>query len=141
MLRLHRDHTQAHLLAEMLAEHRAEIADAVGKAERDGLFARPEGAGEQVRVVGQRGTAALLDQVDEGGVDVLLDRAQAGDVLLALRAERIEHRLALAGGMDAALDADALHQPVKPKPAETTPIDPTIEPASTTISSPAAAIM
>ena len=63
---------------------------------------------------------------------------EARDVLLALLGlEGSSIAFALAGGVDAALDADPLDELGKPKPAETTPIEPTIELSSTTISSPA----
>ena len=54
--------------------------------------------------------AAFLDQRDEVLVDVLLDRLDALHVLRLLRQERIEHHLALAGGVEPALDAELFHQ-------------------------------
>ena len=142
MLRSVGDDLQAHLLAVLLAQHRAQIADAVGEAELDRPGARPEGAGEEVGIVGEPAAAPLLDQVDEGGVDVVLERLQAGDVLLAARAgtDRASPCSRRRCGRAARRRCFSI-RPVKPKPAETTPMEPTIELSSTTISSPAAAIM
>src|SRR5690606_41061039 len=80
------------------------------KAELDPFPGCPEQAGEQVRIVLQLGGAALLDQVDEGLVDLQLNGLEAFDVFLLLRLEGIEQRLVLPGRMYAPLDADLLQK-------------------------------
>ena len=72
-------------------------------------------------------------------VDLALDLAQQLEIVRLLRAERVEQRLALAGGVDPALDAEPGDRLLKPKPALTTPIEPTIEDGSAKISSAAQA--
>ena len=138
-----RDHRRQHLVAEARAQGRAQIADAVGEAERHGRFAGPVFAGEQ-EIVGalQPRAAALLHQRDEDRVDLALDRLQPRDVVGVFRQERIEHRLVLARRIEPALDADLLDQLlVMPKEPPTTPIEPRIDDGSQKISSPAQAIM
>src|SRR5262249_35502009 len=100
------------VLAVALAQHRAQVAEAIGKAELDRSSPGPIFAREQVGFgARQPGTTALLHQRDEIVVNFALDRLEPLHVLRFLRQERIEHRLALARGVEAALDADLLDQP------------------------------
>lgn len=73
--RLHRD-----LVAVFLLERGRQVGDAVGEAEVDRPAAGPEGAGEQVGVVGQV-LPPVADQRDEGGVDVLQQQGGARSLL------------------------------------------------------------
>src|SRR5262249_17674101 len=88
---------EAPLHAEALLEDLAEVADPIGKPERDRAAAGPEGPGEEVRIVGERRSAPCFDKVDEGAVHLLLQRHEAGDVVVLFRLEGIEHCLAFAG--------------------------------------------
>src|SRR6476661_7340596 len=108
---LGRDQRRAHLVAEALAQCRAQVAEPVGKAKLDRVLRAPKLAGEQ-RLVGalEARAAPLLDQRDEALVDVLLDGLEAFDVLRLLGLERVEHHLALARAVDAPLDAEPVHQ-------------------------------
>jgi hypothetical protein len=56
-----------------------------------------------------------------------------------LFAEGVEHRLALAGGVNAPFDAEARQQILEAEAAEITPIEPTMDEGSTMISSAAQA--
>ena len=59
---------------------------------------------------GELRAAPRLHQIDEGPVDVLLDRLQPRHVFGILRQKRVEHRFVGARGVDAALDADLVDQ-------------------------------
>src|SRR3712207_9517183 len=61
------------------------------------------------------------DELDEGLVDAGLDAPDLRDILRVLRAERVEHRLARAGRIDAALDAVAGDQVLKAETGEDHP--------------------
>ena len=58
----------------------------------------------------RRCAAAVLHHLDELLVDLVDHRLRIGLVLLVLRRERIEHALVLAGGEQAALDAELFHR-------------------------------
>ena len=70
-----------------------------------------------------------------------LKRFQPFHILRVLGLEWVEHRLVVARGVDAPLDAEPLDQPIKAETADTTPIEPTMEAGSAKISSAAQAIM
>src|ERR1700732_3953701 len=102
------------VLSVALAQRAAQITDAVDEAEILRLATGPILAVEQVGFrAGERGAAAALDERDEALMDVLLDCLEMRHVLGLLRLERVEHTLALAGGVDAPLDAEPLHQAVE----------------------------
>src|SRR5215211_6778884 len=105
------DHAEPHLLAEALAQDGADVAEPVDEAEIERLRPDPEGAGEEI-VVGivELFAPAVTDEADEHIVDLALESLQAHHIFRILGPERIEHRLALAGGMHPPLDADALDQ-------------------------------
>src|SRR4051812_871031 len=108
------DGLQPNLLAETLAHHRPEIAEAVDEAEPLRLGAGPDRAGEErVPIAFEPPGPAALDERHEHRVDLRLDALEARDVLRPFRAERVEHRLAGACGMEAALDAEAVEQLVE----------------------------
>src|SRR5579885_664650 len=107
------DRTQrrAYLVAEPLAQNAPQIADAIGEAEADRGLRSPKFSREQQRVLALEAAGTpFLHQRDEMRVDILLDGLQALDVFRLFRLEGIEHHLALARGVDAALDAELLHQ-------------------------------
>src|SRR3990170_173734 len=99
------DQRHLHLLAEALAQHRAQVADFVGESELDRLAADPELAGEQ-RLVGalEALAAALLHQIDKSRVNFLLQYLEPLHVLGPLGLERVEDHLAFAGRVHAPLD-------------------------------------
>src|SRR5215217_1355993 len=108
---------QPDLVAETLAHHRPEIAEAVDEAEFERLGTGPDRAGEERLPVALEPPApAALDERHEHRVDLRLDALEARDVLRPFRAERVEHRLAGPGGMEAALDAEAVEQLVEAEP-------------------------
>src|SRR5690606_26191897 len=90
--------------AKPLLHLRHEMTDPVRDAVRDRLLAHPDLAGEEV-VSPEPRPAPATDMRDEVAMDLGLDALQPRHVLGALRPERIEQALVLAGGMDAALDA------------------------------------
>jgi len=103
-----RDHRQVHLGAVAGLQDGPELAQPVDQAHLEAALGGPEFTREQRRVGAlQAGAAALAHPVLEAVVDLDLQARQALDVVGLLRAKRIEHRLALARGMDAALDAEA----------------------------------
>src|SRR5436305_13908309 len=86
------------------------MANAVDEAQIERLAPRPEGAGEQLAILAlELAGAAIAYERLEGIVNLELDGLQALDVLRLFRLERVEDRLVLAGGMDAALDTDLFH--------------------------------
>src|SRR3546814_5873166 len=89
------DAAQAHALAEAVAQHLAQIAFGVGKAELDRLRAGPELAAEQL-VLGrsQALAAAVAHHLLEHRVQVVLQRADARHVVGVLRPEGLEDGLA-----------------------------------------------
>ena len=101
------DHLQPDIFAVALDESGAEVADAVDQAELHAAAATPELACEQLVVGGgELAGAAGFDPVDEDLMDVELKRFDAVDVGLLLRQEGIKGRFVLAGGVNAALDAE-----------------------------------
>src|SRR5215813_6621413 len=110
------------IVAETRAQRRAQITDAVGKAELDRLAASPVFTGEQgfFWTLEPR-AAAALHEADEVLVDVSLQRLEPLDVLQVLRQERVEHDLVLAGNIEPALDAELLHEPGKAERAANDP--------------------
>src|SRR5690606_7593463 len=110
------DAAQAHLLAEAVAQHTAQLTQGVGKTELDCLGAGPELAAEQLVLRRlQALAAAVAHHLFEDLVEIILQRLDARHVVRILRAEGIENRLALAGGVDAPLDAELFHQPREAK--------------------------
>src|SRR5829696_1375423 len=108
---------QPDVLAETLAHHRPRIAEAVDEAELERLGAGPDRAGEErVPLALEPPGPAALDERHEHRVDLRLDAFEAGDVLRPFRAERVEHRLAGPGRMEAALDAEAVQELVEAEP-------------------------
>ena len=135
---------QAHLVAEFLraAPREGRRCGRRGRATPPSCPTRTCRKRCLVLVLGEHVAAAGADEVDEEVVHLLLDRLQARHVLRLLRLERVEDDLGVARRVDAPLDAELVAcASTKPKPAETTPMEPTIEAGSTTISSPAQAIM
>mgnify|MGYP003529884748 CR=1 FL=1 len=61
-------------------------------------------------ILDQARAAAGFHHVDELQVDLVDHRLGIGSLLLVLRRERIEHALVLAGGEQAALDAELFHR-------------------------------
>src|SRR5262249_48184550 len=115
------DRHEPHAIAKSRAHHRAQIADTVDQPLFQRLSARQDVAAEQRLVSGvDLPGAAVFDMVLEGGVDVLLQDREPLDIAVLLGEERVEQRFVFAGGMQAALDADAVDQPGK---AETTADD------------------
>src|SRR4029450_11336838 len=108
------DHRRDDLIAEALAQHRAQFADCISKPKLDRRAAGPVLAGEQVSLgTCETGPTALLHQRDEVIMDLTLDQPEPLDLISLFRQERIEHRLALARRIDAALDAEFLQEPWK----------------------------
>src|SRR5262249_44410974 len=95
----------------------AQIADAICKPERDGLFTRPIFTGEQL-IVGalEFRAAAVLHQRDEDRMDLALDRLEPRDVIGVFGEEWIERRLVLACRIEPALHADLPTNTLKTKP-------------------------
>src|SRR5690349_2208054 len=101
------DHLEFGLLAEAGAHHIAQMADPIDEPQSESLAAGPKGAGEKLRFLGAEFTAAArTNQRLEVFMDVELQFLQAFDVFALFGLERIEHRLAFAGGMYAPLDAE-----------------------------------
>src|SRR5262249_60713982 len=106
----------AHVLAEALAQPRAQLAEPIDQAVAERRLGAPVLAREQgIFGAGQARAAALLDEADEGLVNLALDRLQVLDVFRPLGQERIEHHLLLARGVDAPLDADLADRLVRAK--------------------------
>src|SRR5262245_6468858 len=100
------------IVAEALAQCRAQIAYSIGDAELDRLAAGPELTGEHVIFgAGEPRSPALLHQRNEILVNLVLHRFEPRHVLRLLRQEPIEHRLAVARRVEPPLDAYLLHQP------------------------------
>src|SRR5215813_14527383 len=99
------------IVAETRAQRRAQITDAVGKAELDRLAAAPVFTGEQgfFWTLEPRAPTAL-HQANEVFMDFPLQRLEPLDVFRVLRQERVEHGLVLARHIEPALDAELLHQ-------------------------------
>src|SRR5262245_12122982 len=108
---LRADQRHPDIVAEALAQHRTQIADAVGDAERHRLAASPKLPGEQVIFwAGEARAAARFHQRDEILVNFALHGFEPFHVLRLLRQERVEHGLAFARGIEAPLDANLLQQ-------------------------------
>src|SRR5262249_5358352 len=108
----HRRHERGDdIVAETRAQRRAQITDAVGKAELDRLATAPVFTGEQgfFWTLEPRSPAAL-HQANEVLMDFPLQRLEPLDVFRILRQERVEHGLVLAGHVEPAFDAELLHQ-------------------------------
>src|SRR5581483_1801749 len=102
---LGRDQRQVDLLAVALLQHGAQLAQRIDQAELEAAPAGPEFAREQSRFVGlQLAGAALAHTVLEAVMDLGLQALQPLDILGLLGPEGIEHRLALARRVHAALD-------------------------------------
>ena len=137
------DHPHLHLVAEALAQHRPDVAEAVDEAEFHRLRADPERAGEQVGVV----TSSLVAPA----------RLRRGPTNSSwMRACSAFRRSTSSGSSGRNGSSIALFSPavwtrrsmpkrsisrLKPKLAETTPMEPTMDAGSAKISSAAQAIM
>src|SRR5947209_2494952 len=97
-----------HLGAVARLQHRAQLAQAVDQAELEHAAPRPELAGEKLALLAlELAGAALAHPVLEAVVYLGLQPLQPRDIVPVLLAKRVEHRFLLAGGVDAALDAEA----------------------------------
>src|SRR5690606_10966083 len=75
---------QLRLVAVALPEEGAQVAEPFNEAEFEAFLPGPELAGEEVRVVGERGATTFPDHVDERFVDLELQRLDPLHVLLFL---------------------------------------------------------
>src|SRR5258707_8516512 len=108
------DHRQMHLGAVARLQGGAHLAEPVDQSQFEATPAGPELAAEQQRVVAlELAGTALAHPVLEAVMDLGLQAVEALDVLGLLRAEGVEHRLALARRMQAAFDAEARDQILK----------------------------
>src|SRR5262249_23830981 len=113
----HRGHGRGDdTVAEARAQCRAQITDAVGKAELDRLASGPVFTREQgfFWTLEPR-AAAAFHEADEVLVDVPLQRLEPLHVVRVFRQERVEHGLVLAGNIEPTIDAELLHQLAKPE--------------------------
>src|SRR5581483_3470097 len=114
---LGRHRAQPHALAVARAQRLADLAQPVDQAELERAPAEPGLAAEQLGLVGlQLGAAARAHQRFEVLVDLGLQPLQALDILRPLRREAVEQRLALARGVEPALDAELLDRAIEAEP-------------------------
>ena len=97
-------------LLDHLARDVIGVAETVGEAQRDALFARPEHAGEKLRIVLETLAAPFFDRIDELRMDLIEHFLRVRRHFGRFRRKRVESALVLARRMNPALDAQLVHQ-------------------------------